>query len=345
MAYRFKLKETLEAGVRRIATEQLDKAIAAPSAGADRVVWVHETRKTVKRVRALLRLVRSGLPSGEWQRENCDLREVARLLSPLRDRHVMRDTIASLHADADKRLLSALAWLEGESAAGGAGELAATADPDAAVGKAVAQLAAARDRLAGLDLDGTIVEVAGAGLAATQRAGRKALAAAEADPSDENLHELRKAVQTCWRQSALVEAAWPEIMSVRQAVARDLSQTLGEVQDLAVLAAAAAARADDSDQNRRDAERIVKACKARQARLHAASFPAVHRLFALPPKSVSAELARCWPASSALAVEEARQARVAAKQPLAADRDATLRIERVTSPARKIVSRKVRASG
>ena len=70
MGYRFKLKEGLREGVRRIAAEQIEKMLGAPHKGNDRVAWVHETRKTMKRTRALLRCVRSGLADGVFREEN-----------------------------------------------------------------------------------------------------------------------------------------------------------------------------------------------------------------------------------------------------------------------------------
>jgi CHAD domain-containing protein len=73
--------------------------VAAPATST------HETRKAIKRIRALLRLVRSTLPKPAFRRYDTVLRSVARAVSPIRD-----------------------AWV----AAGLLDELAAAAGPDAA---------------------------------------------------------------------------------------------------------------------------------------------------------------------------------------------------------------------
>ena len=52
MTYRLNLNVSLESNVRRIAREQIDYVLA-PSASGD-AVWVHKTRKCLKRLRAML---------------------------------------------------------------------------------------------------------------------------------------------------------------------------------------------------------------------------------------------------------------------------------------------------
>jgi CHAD domain-containing protein len=320
MAYKLRLKEPLEDGVRRIAVEQLDRLLAMPRAGDERVAWVHETRKATKRLRALLRLVRSGLAPADWRRENDALRAIARLLSPMRDRDVLGQTIALLGDGGDKQLRGALARLAARLERDHPRPPARDGPNDAGettIAEAVGLLEAARHRLVRLDVAGNVVDVVGAGLEQAQRRARKTLRRAEADPGDANHHDLRKALQTCWRQALLIEASWPEIQSTRAAVARSLSQALGEVQDLAVLARTVSGPTAANGQ-RRDGDRIALACRRRQEQLRVAAFPAAGRLLALPPKALAAELAGSWPRSMALAAGEARQRKDAGAKPAAA---------------------------
>jgi CHAD domain-containing protein len=307
MAFAFKLKEPLRKGVRRIAVEQIDRALAGSSEGEARPVWVHETRKSIKRLRSLLRLVRSGLEPAHWPTENAALRDIARGLSPLRDRDILGPTLAALHAEGDARIAEAARWLVSRRATGSDGD-GASADPvtspDAAIAEARERLGEARHRLERLRVAGEIPEIAGEGLVQTQRAGRLALAEIELEPSAENVHELRKAVQRAWRQAMLVEAAWPEMLTLQVAIARDLSQRLGEVQDLSV-AIAAATEAAGTSGGRRHAAVLIAACEGRQAQLRADALPIAHRLFAAPPKSMRRWLAETWTASMTLAARAA----------------------------------------
>ena len=59
-------------------------------------VAVHEARKDVKKLRALLRLVRSTTSGRVRRRENEALRDVGRSLSGVRDADVMLATLADL---------------------------------------------------------------------------------------------------------------------------------------------------------------------------------------------------------------------------------------------------------
>ncbi|MEZ4569166.1 MAG: hypothetical protein R2849_02320 [Thermomicrobiales bacterium] len=62
MAYRLEPDEALDVGVRRIATEQVEKALAElDDSDLDRHATVHQVRKRCKKIRGLLRLVRPGL--------------------------------------------------------------------------------------------------------------------------------------------------------------------------------------------------------------------------------------------------------------------------------------------
>jgi hypothetical protein len=74
MGYRFRHDdESVEAGLRRIAAEQLTKALASLDADALHE-GVHDARKRVKKLRGLLRLVRPGVQGifeGERPAEGC----------------------------------------------------------------------------------------------------------------------------------------------------------------------------------------------------------------------------------------------------------------------------------
>lgn len=308
MAYRFKLKEDLRDGVRRIAVEQIEKALAAPHAKGDRVVWVHDTRKALKRTRALLRAVRDGLGNESWREENAALRQIAANLSGLRDRDVVRQTIADLGAGGDAELADALAWLEAKltkehGPRGPASEAAAAIT----VAEAIEALEAARDRLSRLDVEGELPDVLALGFARCQRVARKALASLTLDPSEENVHELRKSVQIYQRLHALAQAVWPEAHAVRVETARACAQKLGQAQDLAVLAGMVNGLRSRSRRDRASTERILAAARARQSQCRDAVLPAVTRLLALKPKAAAHELAVCWHAALALSIAGAER--------------------------------------
>ena len=301
MAYRFKLKEDLRDGVRRIAVEQMERALAAPHADSDRIVWVHETRKALKRTRSLLRCVRDALGDQRWRAENAALREIAVGLSTLRDRDVVHQTLTELTASGDADLAAALVWLETRFAS----ETQPKADASdqtvsATIAEAREALEKARHRLSRLSVDGELPDLLALGLTRCQRAGRKALARLVLDPSEENLHELRKSVQTFQRQHTLAQAVWPEAQAVRIETARACAQMLGKAQDLAVLSGMVKALRGRSRRERALADRILVTSRARQVQLREAVLPRVARLLAPKPKAMAGELITCWRAAVAM---------------------------------------------
>ena len=86
MPYVFRQGRSVESEVRRIADKQLTLAIAQMRNTGDRQSdeAVHEARRHVKKVRALLRLIRPGI-GGLYRSSNKRLRKVSRLLAPIAD--------------------------------------------------------------------------------------------------------------------------------------------------------------------------------------------------------------------------------------------------------------------
>jgi CHAD domain-containing protein len=297
MTYRLKPTEPLPKGLVRIARRQIERCLPPPKSAGERATWVHETRKSLKRTRSLLRLFRSGLGSKAWRIENAALRDIARALGAMREQDVLPATLTTLverrnqkTAKAARTLLAALPSNGFESS----GEHARV------MGEVELQLAEAHERLLRLRLHGDPLDVLEAGLAATHRAGRKRLAEAAAEATDEAMHELRKAVQIHWRQMQLLEQAWPGMVAARIDAARSLAQELGEHQDFAMLAEFAASGA-----GKVAAGRIVAgACRTEQARLRRQIFPSARRLFAAEPEAFAAEVLRLWRTSVETATVE-----------------------------------------
>src|SRR5947209_16458553 len=98
-ARRFRLDpgEPLREAIGRVVHGQLDYAIALVEGhdgnGAE---GVHEARKALKRVRAVLRLRRKELGKARFRQENTILRDAGRALSETRDAQVLVETLDGL---------------------------------------------------------------------------------------------------------------------------------------------------------------------------------------------------------------------------------------------------------
>src|SRR5947209_980737 len=86
MPYKLKRGESVRDGLRRVLTEELEAAIEQLERASDKTrdEAVHEARKSVKKVRGALRLVRPQI-GRVYRKENARLRTAGRGLSELRD--------------------------------------------------------------------------------------------------------------------------------------------------------------------------------------------------------------------------------------------------------------------
>jgi CHAD domain-containing protein len=306
MAYRFKLNESFEEGFRRIALEQLDRAESQlRSPNKDRAVAVHETRKALKRMRALLRLVRPTLRQHAFGEENAHLREIARILSSARDRHVLLETINKLESTSGSAAKGAGQTLREILQTANGGD---TPNVDAAATKlALEQLAAAKNRFSQLKIMGSGFEAIGPGLEASYRRGRRTFRGAYAEGSDDSFHEWRKWVQQHWRHMMLLSNAWPEYFAARITESRGLSQILGDDHDLALLKAYIRAKSTgriDSAQ----ANIVEKLARRRQKQLRAAAQPMGARLYADGARGLQRRMAQYWKSAVALKEQEPEEA-------------------------------------
>src|SRR5580700_8770899 len=99
MAYRLKRDESVIRGLKRVVREEMESAVAQLSGGneASRDEAIHEARKSIKKVRALLRLMSAEFGEA-YARENARLRDIARRLSQFRDAFAIIETFDDLAA-------------------------------------------------------------------------------------------------------------------------------------------------------------------------------------------------------------------------------------------------------
>jgi CHAD domain-containing protein len=99
MGYRIEIGESLATAFGRIAAEEIDLA-AAELRRPNRGEAVHNARKALKRLRALLRSLRVAFPRKLFRAENRRIAAAGRTISPLRDVHVQLRTLGKLKAAA-----------------------------------------------------------------------------------------------------------------------------------------------------------------------------------------------------------------------------------------------------
>lgn len=302
MAFRFRLDEPIEKGFRRIGAEQIERARLQLKANADAAAEVHEARKCMKRIRALLRLARDGLGEAVFRAENARFRDIAGSLASARDDYVLLETIVKLAADNEgqatslalTRFKQAVVAQRSETPGDGTDR---RAEADAALDRALRRfrrLKLAPDSFATLER----------GLVRNYRKALECRDLAYTDNTDEAFHEWRKCVQAHWRHMALLSRAWPTLFEAEIEAARSLSQTLGDDHDLALLRIKLSALPPDT-LSTRETEAIDALIETRQAALRRAARSQGEVIFAERPKAHGRRIAGVWHGAAAAIREEA----------------------------------------
>jgi len=236
MAYRLKKGESVPDGIKRITAGEIDSAIERLEhcGRKNRDEAIHEARKSVKKIRGALRLLRPEL-GDTYRDENGRFRELGHRLSGIRDAQAtleMFDALSKDYADVvEKSTLAAirrgieLAKRETVRATG-VGKL---------IQDAIGMLSSGRKRIAQWPLQEDGFTAIAPGLKLTYRRGRKALAKVLRNPDPVNYHTLRKRVKDHWYHIRLLESLWTEMQQARESSLHELETWLGDDHNLVVL--------------------------------------------------------------------------------------------------------------
>lgn len=225
MAFEIRLQRDISAEIRRVAREEMDRAVRAlEGARAGRFKGVHDARKRFKAIRALLRLVGPRL-GPIFRRENRWYRDAARKLAGVREAQASLETLDQLGNAEDAALRREL------EARYEARRGLQFRDTDA-LAVLVKDLAEARERVAGWPLAGEGFEVIETGLRAIYRRGRNGFRRALRGATARELHEWRKDVKYHRHHLELLVHLWPDVLKGAAATARRLGDLLGDHHDL-----------------------------------------------------------------------------------------------------------------
>lgn len=235
--------EPLDAGLRRMALEQLDVAVQGfclPADDAELSNRVHRARKASKRTRALLRLVRDEVGDDVYRNENAVIRDQAKRLSDLRIANVLIETLdlmtvnggvlpADVAADMRRDLVTRRETL--------IAEFRSDANGRAAARTSIACARARMDAWPGFeDSPGPADSLRLVpGFMRVYERGRRAMKAARNTKTTEDFHNWRKQVNYLRYQIEALGARLPAGLEALEEPLGELSETLGEEHDLADL--------------------------------------------------------------------------------------------------------------
>jgi CHAD domain-containing protein len=285
MPFRFKKSESPANGVRRVWRERVGVALGRlrkPGSPAA----VHGVRKEIKKLRALLRLVRGGIGRSVYRKSAKGLRVAADALTAPRDARVMLTAFEEL-VGRDARRFAGVEkalrrnWRQETRRFRKKDSAAATARSLRKTGRRAGQL---NIRAAGW-------AVIAPGLTESYQRGREAFRRARQQPAAENLHEWRKHVKDLWHYFCLLYPAWPAEARAYTDDLELLGAHLGEDHDLFLLQQFAtghgAGRAGE-------VAALSPLIESRQKELRAAALELGSRLYAGVPAAICRRLEKHW---------------------------------------------------
>lgn len=299
MTFRFNPGETFPDGVHRVIAEECraihDELRATGSEEIDAAI--HSARKSMKRVRAVLRLVRAGVEKPAYLREIRAFRDLSRRLAPPRDAWVMIRTWDRLTKTwkrnspvADPDLVERIRSLLTQR------YLAARNDVVEERGepkRVAARIRARSKRMMGWPLERLEDAHIFAGLRRQYKRTRRSMRRAIAEPSPENRHEWRKQVKYLWHQTELFAPCRPGVLDTCASELKQLSDLLGDDHDLVVLESLLHEEAA-SLMSEPDREAVNAALRRRQGRLCASAAKLGARLLKERPRDFAGATAHGW---------------------------------------------------
>ncbi|HEY5889968.1 MAG TPA: CHAD domain-containing protein [Acidimicrobiia bacterium] len=246
--FRLGVSEPLPVGLKRLTTNELANAASRFYDGEEAFATaVHGARKSTKRVRAVLRLVRSDLGKKVYAYEYNEMRAVSRRIASVRDSFVAVECIDTLdrlygHLLADGMLEETRQNLDLKRRNV---ELRAMEDPELVL-SVVETFERAHGRYANWPIDQSSRPVYGSGvrdefaairpgLKQSYRRGRNRMVRAYSDPTVVKFHEWRRSVKYLRHQMEILTPLWPEVVVGMAVTLERVGEILGQDHDLAML--------------------------------------------------------------------------------------------------------------
>jgi CHAD domain-containing protein len=237
MDFELKPGESVRRAIRRIVRKELEKALEL--LGGDRHgsrdEAVHEARKSFKKVRAVLRMVRPAIGESNYRAENICFRDAARPLTKVRDAKILVETLDHLLEHFREHVAGRSFERTREAHQANLRELRREIlDEQNALAGAAATVSLALERVKDWADVPNKWRSLGDGLKNVYRRARGAFREVTNSPTVENLHELRKQAKYLRYQLEILRPLWPERLEELADEADRMTELLGDDHDAAV---------------------------------------------------------------------------------------------------------------
>jgi CHAD domain-containing protein len=291
MPYRLIAGESVQEGIRRVLSEQTERALnELADANLNRADTIHQVRKRCKKIRAALRLVRGDLGDA-YSRENAWYRDAAQRISNARDAEAMIETLDSLAKHFPDRFDVELMLPLRKRLESRKNQLVDDTDRiDRLLQEFKSAMVEGNERLDRLCFESSGYEAALGGMCQSYARGRKAMKHALEDPTPETFHEWRKRVKYHGYHMRLLGEISPAVVKARRNEANKLGQLLGDHHNLSVLKAWLK-HEREAPFEKEALKSVYKLVNKRAAQIERESKPMGRRLFAEIPKHLARRFA------------------------------------------------------
>ncbi len=294
MPYRLKAGENIPQNIRRIVCEEIDFAVEqlnGKKVAKKRDEAVHEARKSIKKVRGVLKLLRPELGSA-YREQNSRLRDLGAKLSELRDAGAIIETFDGIVKDASPKngfptIRRALEQnkKDKEQSENILAVMAATAS----------NLAAVKGQVDQWPIPDKGFPSIRQGLRNTYRLGRRAMHQAQTKNRPELFHEWRKRAKEYWYHVRLLESCWTDVLTARENSLHDLETWLGDDHNIVVLLEQLQ-RQPERYGTAQDVDLFASLAQARQRELREQAISLGERLYEEKSKPFSKRIEGLWDA-------------------------------------------------
>jgi len=280
--FQFDLTEPLEREIRRLALDELKDVDEALTDGEESLAErIHEARKRLKRVRAVLALVEGNAPPEAVAAVARSVRSAAHCLAAPRGNAALLRCLDDL---VQKSPGSASSELRGELEAR---EQRTTLEADEYLEQAREKLRDARRAAKDLSLNRDGFGAIADGFSKTYRKARRALGLARELGKVSDFHAFRKPSKRHFYQLRLLEGVWPALLQPQASEVEQLGELLGEHHDLCLLSLELAKVAP------REAEReLARVIERRVRELESDALARGARCFAERPSAITRRIGR-----------------------------------------------------
>jgi CHAD domain-containing protein len=281
----YELSQTESAGLaaRRVASEQLTRAIEELTAGeGDADANVHSVRKRMKKLRGLLRLIESGF-GRTFQSENITFRDAGRRLAGARRGAAVLATFDALVARYPGELAPASVQALRAQLADERDRAVGEVHAESHASEVSATLAQALGRVTTWPGDELGVQQLEKGLRRVYARARRGMSRARRKTTTENLHQWRKWAKYHFYHVRLLQPSWPGALEPLADALEALTEDLGAEHDLDDLRQLLIERMPP-EELALDLQALLRLVERRRDELRAAAFVQGARLFADRPK-------------------------------------------------------------